>query len=161
LSFFQLSPYNSVRHGFLLALLSACFFNVPNLQAQEIGEKRNQTAAGYGYMEKGDSIEFVFGQQQKITIGGTEVLLSKWIDRINEVNIAGDFNAWNPDAPKFQLKKAGSLFKITIGKLTLGKKGETRQFKFVLNHKYWVEPPADAPNRFTGMDKNTNLTLRL
>jgi fucose 4-O-acetylase-like acetyltransferase len=150
-----------IRHGLLVALLSVCFFSVSNLKAQEIGQKRNQTPAVCGYTDKGDSVEFVFGQQQKITVGGAEVLLSKWIDRINEVNVAGDFNEWNPDAPKFQMKKVGGLFNITICKMTLGKKGETRQFKFVLNHKYWVEPPADAPNKFTGADKNTNLTLRL
>jgi hypothetical protein len=150
---------NDFRHGILWVLLSACFFSVPNLKAQET--RRKGTAAEYGYMDKGDSVEFVFGQQQTITVGGTEVLLSKWIDRINEVNVAGDFNEWNPDAPKFQMKKVGSLYNMTISKVVLGKKGETRQFKFVLNHKYWVEPPAGAPNRFTGTDKNTNLTLRL
>ncbi len=135
-----------------------CFFFLPDLHAQATSSKQN---TDFGYTDKGDSIEFIFGQQQKMTVSGVEVILSKRINEINEVNVAGDFNEWKPDIPKFQMNKVGSLFKLTINKSILGKRGETRQFKFVLNHKYWVEPPADAPNKFTGKDKNTNLTLKL
>lgn len=150
-----------MRRKFLLCSFLLCFLFKPNFQAQGNGPGPNQTIAGFGYSDKGDSIEFVFGQQQKVTVSGIEVLLSNRINDINQVNVAGDFNGWNPDAPTFQMKKVGSLFKITISKMALGKKGDLRQFKFVLNHKYWVEPPADAPNRFTGKDGYTNLTLRL
>jgi hypothetical protein len=135
-----------------------CLFSLPDLQAQAIRSKQN---TDFGYTNKGDSVEFIFGQQQKIIVAGVEVILSKRINEINEVNIAGDFNDWKPDVPKFKMNKAGSIFKLTINKSTLGKSGDLRQFKFVLNHKYWVEPPADAPNKFTGKDKNTNLTLKL
>ena len=90
------------------------------------------------------------------------MLLEKRINEINQVNVAGDFNGWNPNSTKFQMNKAGgTLFKITLAKVSLGKTGELRQFKFVLNHKYWVEPPAQAINKFTGKDGNTNLTLKL
>ena len=135
-----------------------CFFSLSGLQAQATISKLN---SDFGYTDKGDSIEFIFGQQQKITVSGVEVILSKRINEINEVNVAGDFNDWKPDIPKFQMNKAGSLFKLTINKSMLGKRGETKQFKFVLNHKYWVEPPEEAQNKFTGKDKNTNLTLKL
>ncbi len=84
------------------------------------------------------------------------------MNEINQVNVAGDFNGWNPDVAKFQMEKAeGRLFTLTVNKSAIGKKGELRQFKFVLNHKYWVEPPAEAQNKFTGTDGYTNLTLRL
>lgn len=116
----------------------------------------------FGYISKGDSIEFVFGQQQSIKIGTVEILLEKRIHEINQVNVAGDFNGWDPNSVKYQMNKAeGTLFKVTISKTTLGKTGEQRQFKFVLNHKYWVEPPAQAINKFTGKDGNTNLILKL
>jgi hypothetical protein len=147
--------------SFLIITLLNCFLCTQGLKAQSNVFKLAQSPGETGYLDRGDSIEFVFGQQQKIQVGGVEVLLSKWIGRIEEVNVAGDFNEWNPDAPKFQMNRTGNLFKITFSKTALGKKGETRQFKFVLNHKYWVEPPSDAPNKFTGKDKNTNLTLRL
>jgi hypothetical protein len=148
------------RHLLFFSTL-VCFFCLPDLQAQATGSKQNQVITDFGYTDKGDSVEFVFGQQQKIIVSGVEVLLSKRINEINEVNVAGDFNDWKPDVPKFQMNKVGYLFKLSINKSMLGKRGETRQFKFVLNHKYWVEPPAEAQNKFTGKDKNTNLTLRL
>jgi|SRR5450631_664563 hypothetical protein len=49
----------------------------------------------------------------------------------------------------------------SVCKTTIGKKGELKQFKFVLNHTYWVEPPVQASNKFRGKDGNTNLTLKL
>ncbi|MEP6748769.1 MAG: hypothetical protein ABJB86_13650 [Bacteroidota bacterium] len=53
------------------------------------------------------------------------------------------------------------LYKLVVSKSAIGEKGTTRQFKFVLNGKYWIEPPAGAPNKITGKDGNTNLFLRL
>lgn len=95
-------------------------------------------------------------------VSGIEVILEKRINDIYQVNVAGDFNGWNPDIAKFQMNKVdGNLFTLTVNKSVIGKKGELRQFKFVLNHKYWVEPPTEAQNKFTGKDRNTNLTLRL
>jgi hypothetical protein len=133
-----------------------------DLKAQSIGLRPNQIITGFGYTDKGDSVEFIFGQQNKITVSGVEVVLQKRINEINQVNVAGDFNEWNPDVAKFQMKKSGGkIFTITISKAAIGKKGEMRQFKFVLNHKYWVEPPKEAQNKLTGKDGNTNLTLKL
>ena len=146
----------------LLATFQQFFFFKSESQAYASKSKPNQIIAGCGYSDKGDSIEFIFGQQKKIIVSGVEVNLEKRINEINQVNIAGDFNEWNPDVAKFQIKKAdGNLFKLTVSKSVVGKKGEQRQFKFVLNHKYWVEPPQEALNKFTGKDGNTNLTLKL
>ena len=136
-------------------------FFTPDIKAQGIEPKPNQIQSGFGYRDKGDSVEFIFGQQEKIIVSGVEVLLNERMNEINQVNVAGDFNDWKPDLSKFQMIKSGNLFIVTISKNTLGKKGETKQFKFVLNHKYWVEPPTAAPNKFTGKDRNTNLTLKL
>jgi D-alanyl-D-alanine-carboxypeptidase/D-alanyl-D-alanine-endopeptidase len=147
--------------SYILISLFMCLMFIPDLPAQINVQKPKQGNEGFGYKDKGDSIEFVFGQQQKIVVSGVEVLLSKRINDIKQVNLAGDFNGWNPAEPAFQMKKMdGNLYKITICKAAIGKKGEMRQFKFVLNHIYWVEPPGDAPNKFTGKDGNTNLTLK-
>jgi hypothetical protein len=132
------------------------------VQAQSKSTKTTGTPSNFGYIDKGDSVEFVFGQQRTIKIGAVEVVLEKRINEINQVNLAGDFNGWNPDLTKYQLNKAGgTLYKITLCKSSLGKTGEIKQFKYVLNHKYWVEPPEQAINIFTGRDGNTNLTLKL
>lgn len=160
---FHNTLFNKRKLGnFLLATIQLCFLFKTDLQAQAIGSKPNQIITGFGYLDKGDSVEFVFGQQKNITVSGVVVLLEKRINDIDQVNVAGDFNGWSPDAAKYQMKKVdGKLFKITVCKTEIGKKGELRQFKFVLNHKYWVEPPEEAQNKFTGKDGYTNLTLRL
>jgi hypothetical protein len=147
----------------LLFIVQLCFLFNSDLHAQSNGSKSAvPIITGFGYSDKGDSIEFIFGQQKNIIVGGVEVVLEKRINEINQVNVAGDFNGWNPDVAKFQMKKAGgTLFTLTVNKSAIGKKGELRQFKFVLNHKYWVEPPSEAQNKFTGKDGYTNLTLRL
>jgi hypothetical protein len=132
------------------------------VQAQSKSPKATGTQSNFGWIDRGDSIEFVFGQQRTIKIGAVEVILEKRINEINQVNLAGDFNGWNPGLTKYQMSKAGAtLYKITIPKSGLGKTGDLKQFKFVLNHKYWVEPPADATNIFTDQDGNKNLTLKL
>jgi hypothetical protein len=164
LSKIKLSIINNIlnRGIFLLATIQLCLLFKPELKAQSNVSKPNQIMTGFGYSDKGDSVEFIFGQQKKITVGGIEVILEKRMNEINQVNVAGDFNGWNPDVAKFQMKKVdGNLFILKVDKTIIGKKGELRQFKFVLNHKYWVEPPIEALNKFTGKDGYTNLTLRL
>ena len=132
-----------------------------NLNAQSGSVKTNETVSTVGYFDRGDTIEFVFGQQQTIRIGTVTVSLEKRINEIKEVNLAGDFNGWDPNATKYKMHKAGTLFRIKLAKATLGKTGELRRFKFVLNHKYWVEPPPHATNTEKGKDGNTNLTFTL
>lgn len=115
-----------------------------------------------GYTDKGDSVEFVFGQQQIIHIGSLEIGLDKRRDEIKQVNLAGSFNGWNPGNKQFIMRNTGGkLYKLVLAKKALGKKGDTLQFKFVINEKWWVEPPPEASNKLTGKDKNTNLVLQL
>jgi len=155
--------YTILKPGILLlATIQLCFLFKPELKAQSNASKPNQIITGFGYSDKGDSVEFIFGQQKKMIVSGVEVILEKRINEINQVNVADDFNGWNPDVAKFQMKKVdGTSFTLTVNKSAIGKKGELRQFKFVLNHKYWVEPPTEAQNKFTGKDGYTNLTLKL
>ncbi len=116
----------------------------------------------FGYFDKGDSVQFVFGQQKSIKVGIVAISLDQRRDEIKQVNLAGDFNGWSPNNKKYLLKKIDNIiYTLTLSKAEIGKKGETRQFKFVLNEKYWIEPPAEAENKLTGKDGNTNLLLRL
>jgi hypothetical protein len=149
-------------HHFSIFLFLLCVFSFTDSKSQNNSLKQGETNASVGYLSKGDSIQFIFGQQQQVIIGGLKVSLEKRIKEINQVNIAGDFNDWNPDNPQYQMiKMYGTVFKLTICKKFIGEKGEVRQFKYVLNHTYWVEPPLEAINKFTGKDGNTNLTLKL
>jgi len=155
-------PLTIIKRIQAFLFISLFFIPAHSLQAQPKSPNATNSLSNYGYIDKGDSIEFVFGQQRMIRIGTVEVVLEKWIHEINQVNIAGDFNGWNPDLPKYQMKKGeGTLYTTTLPKSALGKTGEQRQFKYVLNHKYWIEPPAPVTNKYTGKDGNTNLTLKL
>lgn len=161
-SIYKLLLAFSPRQTFLLAFLMLTFIFHTSINAQVGGPLPEQSYLRFGYVDLGDSVEFVFGQQQKIKVGGVEILLEKRKNEISQVNVAGDFNGWSPAAGKYQMIKVdGKIFTLRIAKINLGKKGELRQFKFVLNHKYWVEPPVEALNKFKGPDGNTNLTLKL
>ena len=116
----------------------------------------------YGYIDKGDSVEFIFGQKKKVKIGLFEADLDKRWDEIKQVYLAGEFNGWSSDNAKYAMKrKEHHLFSIIIAKNSIGKKGATVQFKFVVNGKYWIEPPVEALNKITGADKNTNYYIHL
>jgi hypothetical protein len=121
-----------------------------------------QNLNSFGYIERGDSIEFRFGDQKKIKIGVLEIDLDKRRNEIKKVNLAGDFNGWNPNHPNFVFKKIDDkIYKLVINKNSIGQKGETHKFKFVLNGEYWIEPPQEALNKITGADHNTNLYIKL
>ena len=91
-----------------------------------------------------------------------DIDLDKRRTEIKSVNLAGDFNAWNANNPNFVLKTTDSkIYKLVLHKKTIGKKGETHSFKFVVNGKYWIEPPQEALNKITGADHNTNLYIKL
>ena len=116
----------------------------------------------FGYTTKGDSIEFIFGQEKTIIISGRVIILKDRFNEIKSVNVAGDFNNWNPNDVKYiAVMGNDKIFRLTVAKKQIGKTGETRQFKFVINQEHWVEPPKEAVNRYTGKDGNTNLTLKL
>lgn len=116
----------------------------------------------FGYLDKGDSIEFIFAPKNKMIVSGTVVNLKDRFNEIKSVNVAGDFNNWNPkDMNYVAVMGTDKWFRLTVAKKQIGKKGETRQFKYVVNQVYWIEPPAEAANRFTGKDGYTNLTLKL
>jgi hypothetical protein len=116
----------------------------------------------FGYSMKGDSIEFIFGREKTIVISGLVINMKDRLGEIKKVNVAGDFNHWNPKDVKYvAVMGTDKIFRLTIAKKQIGEMGETKQFKFVINQEHWVEPPKEAINRFTGKDGNTNLTLQL
>jgi hypothetical protein len=125
-----------------------------------LAQARAQKSPAIGYTDLGSSIEFVFGNQPQIVIGGLTINFEDRRKEIKSVSLAGDFNGWKPNQPGFILKQEGQLYKLVLPK-NIGKPGEIHQFKFVLNNKYWVEPPANASNKFKGADGNVNLTIRL
>lgn len=138
------------------------FFLLIGLMIASHSARSQSHVTEFGYTSKGDSIVFLFGQQKTIVIGTETIVLKDRFKEIKSVNVAGDFNNWNPKDVKYvAVMDDNKIFRLTIAKNHIGKKGETRQFKFVINQEYWVEPPREAINRFTGKDGYTNLTLKL
>jgi hypothetical protein len=124
--------------------------------------KSQSNKTNFGYYDRGDSIEFVFIPQNKMIVSGTLVNLKDRFNEIKTINVAGDFNNWNPkDAKYVAVMGTDQMFRLVVAKMQIGRKGEIRQFKFVVNQVYWVEPPVEAANRYTGKDGFTNLTLKL
>jgi hypothetical protein len=146
---------------FLIICLS--FFCTIALSAQTQQSSSNKSTNSFGYLNKGDSISFIFGEQHFITVGTTQIeLTDKRRSDIKQVNLAGEFNGWDNKNDHYQMSKLNNhIYMLTLSKNSLGKKGDTKQFKFVLNHTYWIEPPSYAMNKITGKDGNTNLFVKL
>ncbi len=146
---------------FLMAFLSFFCLNILYPQTQQSASDKGTNS--FGYLDKGDSISFIFGDQQTITVGATQIeLTDKRRNDIKKVNLAGEFNSWDNKNDRYQMFKLNNhLYMLTFSKNSLGKKGEIKQFKFVLNHTYWIEPPSNATNKITGKDGNTNLFVKL
>jgi serine-type D-Ala-D-Ala carboxypeptidase/endopeptidase len=140
----------------ILALLASGFVKISKT------DNFIQAAKTFGYIDKGDSIEFRFGDQKNIKVGLLNIDLDKRRNEIKKVNLAGDFNGWNSNNANYALRKIDEkIFSLVLSKKSIGQKGETHKFKFVLNGVYWIEPPEDAVNKITGTDRNTNLLLKL
>jgi hypothetical protein len=140
---------------FLLSIVLSGFINRP------AACNFFQNSITFGYLDKGDSIQFQFGEQKKIKVGSMEFDLDKRRNEIKRVNLAGDFNGWSPENTMFVMKKTDNkLYELVVSKKSIGKKGEVHKFKFVLNGEYWIEPPQEALNKITGSDHNTNLYLK-
>src|SRR5450631_3517408 len=77
----------------------------------------------FGYLNKGDSIEFIFEPQNKMIVSGTLVNLKDRFNEINSVNVAGDFNSWNPKDTKYKaVMGTDKLFRLMVAKKQIGKK---------------------------------------
>ena len=149
---------------FKLFAILACtlLYLVPGFNKNSNAACAFQNNLSSGYIDRGDSIEFIFGDQKIIKIGLMDIDLDKRWSEIKKVNLAGDFNGWSPNNVSFVMKqKANKIYTLAVSKKIIGLKGEVHKFKFVVNEKYWIEPPRDALNKITGSDHNTNLYLKI
>lgn len=79
------------------------------------------------------------------------------------VNVAGNFNGWNGDNPRWQLQDRNNndIWELTIQRqairLPAGEKDAI--FKFVVRGNEWKVPPASAPNALDDGKGNVNLRI--
>ena len=113
----------------------------------------------YGYRLSGDLVifELLPSQYRYVTSGST----GEWIPledlRLNRLALAGEFNQWSTEA--WPMTRSGPWWVAVRRRSEVGS-GHS-QFKFVVNDRFWVEPPEAAANRasVTPGSRNANLVL--
>jgi hypothetical protein len=91
----------------------------------------------------------------------------EWLDirglPIDDVCVAGEFNDWSKDAWQMTKGRSG-VYELSKSWAAFRERQEW-QFKFVINGFYWVEPPAEAPNRVPSgawrENRSYNLVVRI
>ncbi len=103
----------------------------------------------------------IYGYQQtkKEVVFNYEIPKSYDLQTIENVSVAGSFNAWNPKDKLWQLKsKSGRLYQLRISKEKFDK-NKTHTFKFVINGDHWQNIPENAIN--TEDNGYGNLVLKI
>src|SRR6185436_18086979 len=77
--------------------------------------------------------------------------------RINRVSVGGEFNRWSTDV--WPMARSGDTW-VTTRPITEFEASRELKFKFVINGRYWAEPPADAQNRALAPGNAANLVLK-
>ncbi|ALM20660.1 hypothetical protein AAT17_05165 [Nonlabens sp. MIC269] len=101
----------------------------------------------YGYRIDGEDIVFKFDVRDysMVTINDTQVKLDLSDINIKKVAVAGTFNKWAKNDWKLKNIKNG-VYELRK-KIKYLNTDSGASFKFVINDKFWVEPPTIAPNR--------------
>ncbi|MCW3160167.1 serine hydrolase [Chryseobacterium oryctis] len=125
------------------------FYNLQSTVLNLAEDLTNQNTQNiYGYRFKGNNVVFSYIHDKKLD--------SKLI---SSISVAGNFNDWNPDNPKYQLvRKSKNKFEITLPKTDF-EKGKTYLFKFVINKESWLSPPKNSIN--TDKAEDNHLTFKI
>ena len=116
----------------------------------------------YGYLLSGTNVVFSFraADYPELTSGATGEWLPIGDVRINRVSVAGEFNRWSTEA--LPMARSGGYW-VATRPITEFESSRPLQFKFVINGRFWAEPPPDALNRAVTTDGNkvANLVLQI
>jgi hypothetical protein len=106
----------------------------------------------FGYSIDDSMVTFVFEKPAAL----------QFPEEVKTVSVAGDFNDWDPLAKGFGLTyKTKNFYQLTIRKEKLGKEGERKEFKFVVNGKLWIPISGRALNKVSHPNGNENLFIQL
>lgn len=114
----------------------------------------------YGYTLSGSNVVFSFRTADYPTVssGTSNDLFPIGDVRINRVSVAGEFNRWSTEA--MPMTRAGEYW-VAMRPITEFESSRPFQFKFVINGRFWAEPPPDALNRALAKDGVANLMLQI
>jgi hypothetical protein len=125
----------------------------------------SQSTKIVGYRIAGDQVVFEFSPNAytRVTDHHTGKTTNLTAMPIHSVQVAGTFNRWQMEDAAFKLIPTGQqtyALRIGLSRLAL-RSGATAEFKFLVNQRWWVEPPDNAANtRSTGLvNKSTNFTI--
>lgn len=134
--YFRSAEGYTLGHDFLLRFATKGFAVPPPDQS-------------FGYKIEGSQVIFVFQRPDW------------WTSEIQSVSVAGEFNDWKPGTAGYLLSPSGQSYTLSLPAESLGKPGQKRQFKFVINGSVWVTPASQALNVQTDSGGNKNLVLWL
>ncbi len=114
----------------------------------------------YGYTLSGSNVVFSFraSDYPTVTSGTSNDLFPIGDVRIHRVSVAGEFNRWSTEA--MAMVRAGEYW-VATRPITEFESSRPFQFKFVINGRFWAEPPPDALNRALAKDGVANLMLQI
>lgn len=114
----------------------------------------------YGYTLSGSNVVFSFraADYPTVTSGTSNDLFPLSDVRIHRVSVAGEFNRWSTEA--MAMVRAGEYW-VATRPITEFESSRPFQFKFVINGRFWAEPPPDALNRALAKDGVANLMLQI
>jgi 1,4-alpha-glucan branching enzyme len=109
-----------------------------------------------GYRIEGDEVVFVFDVREYQKANEWQHLDFAELE-IHKVAIAGEFNNWRKQG--WTMHKVDKFIYELRKKLKDFEGKPTWEYKFVINEKYWIEPPRTAPNRVNDEDSQNNLVF--
>lgn len=106
----------------------------------------------FGYLIDSAKVTFIFEIPAALKLS----------EDVKKISVAGNFNDWNPETEGFELRYVKkNLYQLTIEKDKLGKSGEKKEFKFVVNGHIWVPVSRRALNKVLHEDGSENLIIQL
>lgn len=133
------------------------------LKAKGFVPQKNENIEGV--KQTNEKVYFLFDTSKQVVCYGEnqrKIFDSKNKNDIKTVSIAGEFNDWQTQHIDFGLTKLNeNLYELAIDKKLIGKKGERKYFKFVINGSYWVEPSFYATNKGSNDGNSTNLFVKV
>ena len=134
--------WSRVNYFILLCMVVYSCVSIPTRNKKNHNSKKE-----LGYRIEGKEVVFEFDVRdyQKASLEGRHHELEFAYLNIQEVAVSGEFNEWSKEG--WKMKKVDEHIYQLRKKLNDFDSKVEWQYKFVVNEKYWVEPPAEASNR--------------
>ncbi|MCU0447077.1 MAG: DUF4932 domain-containing protein [Microscillaceae bacterium] len=136
-------------------------FTIRSKKGYPLAEMYNYSFATKGYVQPKPDERFGYAVQDNM-IEFKFTLPKNFDTKVSKVSVAGEFNNWNPASKGYELTLDNKgIYSLKIAKDKIGKTGETKMFKFVVNDNIWIEPKSSIAKNIIRSDNNMNLYLTI